>query len=575
MAEEIPRTAVIYRRVSRDKEGLSVAVERQEYDCRALATRLGLTVEHVYTDNDLGASKHSKKPRPEFEQMLDVIRSGGIDIVLAYSASRLTRHMGEFEELVKLHEKTGVLYKTVVSGDDDLGTADGLMVARFKAAAAAAEAHRTSERLIAAHVHMARNGKPFTGGARGFGWEADKMTLVPSEAELIKRSAVAFINGASFNAIAASWNSLGVPTPRGNEWRHVTVKEVLASPRLAGYRIYKGNTVRNDAGELVKGEWETILDEDTYNQLAVAIEDRKRSRRRASSYLLTPILMCGVCGAKMYGNRRKGGETFYRCSRAWHLTVNAEKLEHAVSTEVGLRLGQISRYTIKHGVSEAPKATEFPGIERLATLQTMNEELMQAYNSGALKADRAFPQIQVNDDEIETLLSEQRRWNVEAKKASAPKMNLGEFDISGWFGVFTQEVRNNITVTACDRVVVKPTGKTRHLSTRERLNIQWNSTVTPWDNEEEAPAINKWDQQWLDDHENGLEKQRKKAAAASNLNQVAVAALLKEQPSIVGREVAEQLGISRPYAQTLMRRVRASDEEMTERERSALAVKVD
>ncbi|MEH3068859.1 MAG: recombinase family protein [Aeromicrobium erythreum] len=74
--------------------------QRQEVDCRKRAEPEGLEVTHVYTDNDTGASNLSKKKRPEYDAMLEAIRAGGIDVILAYSTSRLTRKNREFEDLI-------------------------------------------------------------------------------------------------------------------------------------------------------------------------------------------------------------------------------------------------------------------------------------------------------------------------------------------------------------------------------------------------------------------------------------------------------------------------------------------
>ena len=50
------RKAAIYVRISRDREGAGLGVQRQEQDCRELAERLGWHVVGVYPDNDVSAS---------------------------------------------------------------------------------------------------------------------------------------------------------------------------------------------------------------------------------------------------------------------------------------------------------------------------------------------------------------------------------------------------------------------------------------------------------------------------------------------------------------------------------------
>ncbi len=82
-------TAAIYCRISHDPEGSQAGVERQEQDCRRMAADRGWVVlEPVYRENDTSASTPSKKRRPVFEQLLQDVAAGGVDVLVAYSTSR-------------------------------------------------------------------------------------------------------------------------------------------------------------------------------------------------------------------------------------------------------------------------------------------------------------------------------------------------------------------------------------------------------------------------------------------------------------------------------------------------------
>ena len=176
-------TAAIYRRISLDREGLALGVTRQYDDCLELAHSLGLTVPNhlVFDDNDRGASDLSSKARPGYAAMVKAVREGKMKHIIAYSNSRLTRRPREFEDLIQLHTEYGVVIHTVVSGEDDLSTADGRMVARIKANIDAGEAERTGERIRRARLENARQGKPW-GGPRPFGWLDGGVDLHPDEA---------------------------------------------------------------------------------------------------------------------------------------------------------------------------------------------------------------------------------------------------------------------------------------------------------------------------------------------------------------------------------------------------------
>ncbi|NMO54145.1 recombinase family protein [Actinoplanes sp. TBRC 11911] len=138
MDEAVPLRCVIYCRISQDRESDEKGVTRQEEDCRALALAHGWEVVRVFVDNDLSASTRSKKKRRGYDSMIRAVNAGTVDVIVSYSNGRLTRRPLELEDLIKLHEQTNVLIHTVKSGNDDLSTADGRMVARIKAAVDAA-----------------------------------------------------------------------------------------------------------------------------------------------------------------------------------------------------------------------------------------------------------------------------------------------------------------------------------------------------------------------------------------------------------------------------------------------------
>lgn len=58
------RRAGIYVRISEDRAGAGLGVERQREDCVALADRLGWQVIETYVDNDVSA--FTGRDRPEY-----------------------------------------------------------------------------------------------------------------------------------------------------------------------------------------------------------------------------------------------------------------------------------------------------------------------------------------------------------------------------------------------------------------------------------------------------------------------------------------------------------------------------
>ena len=79
----------MYARISEDREGAGLGVERQLGDQCALFAQLGLRLTGVYADNDLSA--FTGKPRPDYLAMLTDLDSGGAKVVTAWHTDRLHR----------------------------------------------------------------------------------------------------------------------------------------------------------------------------------------------------------------------------------------------------------------------------------------------------------------------------------------------------------------------------------------------------------------------------------------------------------------------------------------------------
>ena len=79
----------IYARISQDRsDEARKGVDRQVQECVARADDLGWTVADIYRDND--ASAYSGKRRPEYQRMLDDVRSGEVRAIIAWHPDRLT-----------------------------------------------------------------------------------------------------------------------------------------------------------------------------------------------------------------------------------------------------------------------------------------------------------------------------------------------------------------------------------------------------------------------------------------------------------------------------------------------------
>lgn len=354
---------VIYCRISSDRTGAGLGVQRQEEDCRNLAEQLGWHVVTVLVDNDLSA--YSGKRRPSYARLLDMLRAGEATAVIAWHTDRLHRSPVELEEYITVSEAAGAPTVTVQSGPLDLATPSGRLVARQLGAVARYESEHKSARLQRAMLQLATQGK-WRGGRRSFGFEADGMTLRPDEAEAVASGIRAVLSGVSLHQVARDWNDAGLVTSRsGRSWTQISVRRTLLRARNAALVEYKGEI-------LGPAQWPAIVEENEWRALAAFLSD---SSRRVSpgpepKYQGSGIYLCGVCSEPVVSGHTSGAgarhRIVYRCgaqaldrSARRHVARDQPVLDEYVERLVLERLGR----------ADASPASAVAGIDHEAAAQ--------------------------------------------------------------------------------------------------------------------------------------------------------------------------------------------------------------
>ncbi len=331
----MPRSAAVYARISSDPVGKALGVERQEEDCRRVADDSGWLVGEVYIDNDVSA--FSRKPRPAFERMLEDLRSGARDAVICYHIDRLTRRNRDLDRFLEAVDEGKVRRVRFATGSTDLGSGDGLLVARIMAAVAENESATKSRRMKRQNQQKAAKGLPHRSSNRAFGYTPDGLTVVESEASVIRDLVSRLLAGESLRSLALSLDETGVRTVRGHPWRTPTLKAMLSSARIAGFRSLHGEVVASAV-------WPQIISERDRERVLHHFETKKVSGRRPPRrYLLSGMLRCGKCGNRLYSSARRGTRRYVCLSGPDHggcgrLTVVAAPVEEWIAEAVLFRL---------------------------------------------------------------------------------------------------------------------------------------------------------------------------------------------------------------------------------------------
>jgi site-specific DNA recombinase len=292
-----------------------LGVERQRKDCVRLAATLGWRVVDTYTDNDVSA--YSGMRRPEYERLLSDVTSGRIDGVVTWHLDRLNRSPVELERLIPLLERHGVQVQTVTAGVLDIGTPSGRAVARTLGAWVRFESEHRSERLRAKMLERAKLGKATGGRNRPYGYAADKVTVIPAEAKIVRELMRRCLAGTSTGRLCRELTARGVPPPGTSPWRSSTLARILQSPRIAGWRQspHRHQSRGTQRGFLVRAQWPAIVSRRDVERAIALLSDDTLRPGSSSRWLLSKIAICGVCGRPLAHIQGTGVSHRYACAR--------------------------------------------------------------------------------------------------------------------------------------------------------------------------------------------------------------------------------------------------------------------
>lgn len=435
--------AGIYVRISQDRDGSRLGVERQEQDCRGLAARLGWDVRKIYVDNDISA--YSGKRRPQYQELLDDIAAGTLDGVVAWHPDRLHRSPIELETYIDLSDKYGIQTHTVQAGAWDLSTPSGKAVARTLGAWARYESEHKGQRIRRARQQQAKAGG-WHGGIRPYGFEKDGVTIRPAEAAEIAKATEAIVSGVSLRSLVRDLNERGISTATGRSpWTSVALKETIMRPRTAGLSSYHGEIV----GPAV---WPPIVPEDIWRSACAILSDPSRRTNGARGgtirWLGSGLYVCGVCGeAKLrVGTAGSVQRHTYRCGNrnirdgGGHVTREARSLDAYVEEVIVTRLsepGLVEQLV----AADADQDTTALRVE-LVGVRERQDELAGLFADGQITAR----QLAISTEKLTAKESELTEAVAVAGRRNPIQMIAGAEDLRTlWFGT-TEDGSDGLTL---------------------------------------------------------------------------------------------------------------------------------
>jgi site-specific DNA recombinase len=459
----------VYARISSDPEGDRLGVTRQREDCEALAARKGWPVAEVYIDDDRSA--YSGKPRPEYRRLLADIADKTVDALVVYNLDRLHRQPRELEAFFDITDAAGLVNLATVEGDINLGSHDGRFHARILGAVARKSSDDASRRIRRKNEERAAQGLPTGGGTRPFGYRADRVTVDPPEAALVREAAERVLAGDSVRAIATDWNARGIPTAAGRRWTVETMRRMLYSARLSAQREHRGEIV-------APGKWEPILSVEETARLRAVLSERTRTRTRpVRRYLLTGLLRCGLCDAPLIARPAAGGTRRYVCAKGpghsgcGRLATNAEPIEQFLAEAVVHQLDTPALAAALAGAQSADAATAAEH-EALRLDREQLDELAKAYGDRVV----TFPEWLAARAPIEARIDAAHRKLSRLSRSAAVDEYVGHSaDLRAKWSSLPLNRQRSIVSAVLERAVVSPAVRGRGTFDPERVAPVWRA----------------------------------------------------------------------------------------------------
>jgi len=451
-------TATIYLRVSQDKTGEGLAVERQEAECRALAERNGWAIREVFTDNDISAT--TGKRRPAFEALL----LSSPDRVIVWHIDRLVRLSSELERVIAMRANV----HAVTAGHVDLSNPAGKAVAKTIVAWAQYEGEQKSLRQKAKGKQSAAAGTSWWGKFTPFGFNADG-THHEVEAAALRKVYADLLAGRPVSRLVDDLNTAGHRTNHGNPWSHVPLRNLLLNARNAGIRTYLGE-------EQGKAKWAGIIDEPTYRKAVRLLTNPERhvSGDGKRVAVLSGFATCGrvkadgsVCGGRMTRAWRGGAKgspksyPVYECIRR-DSTIPGEFADAYVSGYVLAALATIDTAPPTNDARENGKGLQ----EAAEGLRDRLTELSDAYAARLVtigQMTNATEKLRAELAAIEDQMGGREVYRFD--DAERVRQDWDGFDIAR---------QSQIIRTIVKSIVILPAGKGARAPKVE------NVVITPW-----------------------------------------------------------------------------------------------
>ena len=409
MDEKI-KSAGIYIRVStfdQVREGFSL--REQEERLKEFCKFKRYNIYKVYQDAGISA-KNDK--RPAYQEMIEDVKKGNINVIVALKLDRLTRSVYDIEKLMKFVND----YECDIdcmADESNTTTSNGRMVMRIMTSVSQNEIEKCSERTKFGMAGAIKNGHIPNRTGLGFKRENKKLVPDPLTKDIIVRIFDLYLEGKSHQAIANIYNKEKVLGK--TNWYDSTIQKILSN------ELYKGDYVngkRTKHPTYYENVIEPIVSKEKWESCQYQKLRNARHYERTATYLFTNKLKCSKCGNFLGGHAttKTNGKKYYyyKCNtcKTYFNEIDIEKELKAFMLELAKQDDLINNYYTPFIKSKLEDKTEDYKKE-IKDLDKQLDRIKTAYIKGVVKLedfDKEIKHIEYQKSDLEKRQKGQKQY---------------------------------------------------------------------------------------------------------------------------------------------------------------------
>lgn len=365
-----------YARVSTTRQGeRGVSLPEQRDAITRYAERQGLEIVRWFEEQESA----SKQGRPEFNQMLRLLRLGIAHGVVIHKIDRSARNLEDWNDIGKLVDAGVDVHFATES--IDLKTTAGRLSADIQAVVAAHYSRNLREEVKKGLYGRLKQGfYPWRAPLGYLDQGAAKAKILdPIQGPLVKRAFDLYGSGThSLPQLTREMFQRGLRNHQGGKVSMNGLSTILRNPFYVGLiRILK-------TGQTFRGNHEPLISIALFERVQEVLSGKRVDRVRSHVFAYSRIVRCASCNYSLIGERKKG-HIYYRCHNRPFKTpavcpptsIREEAIDEAVlNVLAAVQLSENEVRAAREYLSERQKTSEEERAVMQHTLQLQHDHVI-------------------------------------------------------------------------------------------------------------------------------------------------------------------------------------------------------